>query len=130
MADKKGSNNITGLKSEAADKLIEQYDQEFDLTKRIELLKQLDAVIFNEHPYTLAWYLPCERILYWNKFGMSKTVMHKYSDWRGIFSTWWVDPDKEQKLKAARKSGALIGPIPPVEIRPWDDVEGETFGLN
>ena len=130
MADEEGSNNITGFKNADADSLIEEYDQEFDLARRVELLKQLDAVIYNEHPYALAWYLPCERILYWNKFGKPKTVLRKYDDWRGVFESWWVDPDKEQKLKAARKSGAALVPIPELEVRPWDDHAGEKVARN
>ena len=119
MAVKKGSNNITGLKSKQADAIIDVYDKEFDLAKRVGLLKQLDGVIFNQHPYALAWYLPCERILYWNKFGMPKTVLSKYGDYRDVFTRWWVDPDKAKKLKQARKSGKSFVPIPPVELHPW-----------
>ena len=130
MADEEGSNNITGLKNAEADKIIEEYDQEFDLKKRTELLRKLDAVIFNEHPYSLAWYLPCERILYWDKFGTPETVLPKYADWRAVFSTWWVDPSKEQTLKAARKNGTIITPIPPVEIRPWSANADQTAAAN
>jgi len=126
MADANGSNNISGIKSPEVDRLIEEYDKEFDLAKRTSLLRQIDGVIFNEHPYAMAWTISCERILYWNKFGMPPTVLHKYEDWRGVFSTWWVDPSKEQQLKAARKSGAAIAPIPPIEVRPWDGDDSKT----
>lgn len=126
MADENGSNNIAGLKNEEVDKLIAQYDEEFDLVKRTELLRKIDGLIFNEHPYAMAWNLPCERVLYWNKFGKPKTVFRKYEDWRGAFAGWWVDPEKDKQLKQARKSGAAITPIPPVVLKPWAETATET----
>ncbi len=121
MADEVGSNNITGFKSEKADQIIRQYDEEFDLQQRNQLLQQLDAEIFAQHPYAQDWYIPSQRILYWNKFGMPEGGLTKYADWRGVFSTWWVDPAKEQKLKAARQTGDPLTPIPPLEVKHWMD---------
>jgi microcin C transport system substrate-binding protein len=105
----------------AHDKLIAQYDEEFDLPKRTEILKKIDGLIYNEHPYVMAWGISCERVIYWNKFGTPDSVFRKYDDWRGAFSSWWVDPQKDKQLKQARKSGESITPIPPVEVRPWDE---------
>ena len=130
MADEKGSNNIPGFKSPLADELIEQYDKEFDLSNRTDLLRKLDGEVFKHHPYALEWYLPCQRILYWNKFGMPENVLHKYEDWRAVFSNWWVDPEKAAKLKTARSSGDSIRPIPPLEIRPWSNEESEQVRAN
>jgi microcin C transport system substrate-binding protein len=129
MSDQKGSNNITGFKNKAADELIEQYGQEFDRNKRTELLRQLDAVIFNEHPYILDWYLPCERIVYLNKFGMPKTVLPKYGEWKDAFAFWWVDPSKQQQLKAARENGTSL-PVPPLVIAPWSGPAGKTAAVD
>jgi microcin C transport system substrate-binding protein len=130
MADAEGSTNITGFANPEVDKIIEKYNAEFDLEKRTAMLRDIDAIVFNEHPYALAWYLPCERLLYWNKFGTPETVLPKYSDWRTVFAVWWVDPSKEKALKAARKSGAKLLPIPPKELRPWDGDTGKTAALN
>ena len=66
--------------------------------------------------------MPCERFIYWNKFGMPDTVLHKYQKWDDAFSTWWVDPEKERALKEARKTGSSL-PIPPMIVRPWDSQE-------
>jgi microcin C transport system substrate-binding protein len=121
MADEVGSNNITGFTSEKADQIIRRYDEEFDLTKRNELLRELDAEIFAQHPYAQDWFIPCQRVLYWNKFGMPQGGLTKYADWRGVFSTWWVDPKKERELKLARESGAAMTPMPPLEVKYWID---------
>jgi microcin C transport system substrate-binding protein len=118
MADKSGSNNITGFKSAVADKLINEYDAEFDLAKRNELLKKLDAEIHNQHPYALEWYNPSERILYWNKFGMPDYGLNKYDEWEDAYISWWYDEEKANALEEAKKSGKSF-PIPPLKVRSW-----------
>lgn len=121
MADDKGSNNITGFHSPRADDLIDKYDEEFDLESRYELLRKLDAELFQSHHYALAWSAPYERVLYWNKFGMPEFVLYKYHDWRSVFATWWIDSEKAARLKTARKTGQAIAPIPSVTVRYWVD---------
>ncbi len=128
MAGKNDNNNITGFKSDIVDELIEEYDKEFDQKKREGLLRKMDAEIFKSHHYSLEWYVPCERILYWNKFGTPQTVLPKYGDWREVFAYWWVDPQKKDALKDSRIKGNSITPIPPVIVKPWDATaeEGES----
>ena len=121
MADKEGSNNITGFKSPEVDALIQEYDAEFDQEKRNEILRQLDKLIYDQVPYALAWYNPCERIMYWNKFGMPDYGLPRYGEYESAFIYWWYDADKAERLKQTRKSGDEMGPIPDLQIRPWDD---------
>ncbi len=118
QSEKTGSNNVTGLKSDEADRLIEAYDAEFDKDKRNELLRQLDAEIFRHHPYVLDWYAPSQRLLYWNKFGTPDTVLLKYHEWDDVFSLWWVDPEKKKLLEDAEQTGAKLE-IPEAEVKPW-----------
>ena len=120
MADKNGSNNFIGFSHPDVDDLIDQYDKEFDLEKRNALLQQMDGLIFNEHPYVLDWYLPCERILYWNKFGTPDTVLLKYHEWDDVFALWWFDNEKATALKQAKRDGSSLS-VPPVDVRPWSD---------
>ncbi len=120
MADKVGSNNIMGFKSKKADELIEAYEKEFDHSKRVKLLQQLDHELYINYPYSLAWYIPCQRIIYKNKFGKPKTVFNKYADWRSVFTTWWVDPQKEKSLKSAKKTKSKLDQIPEEIIKPWE----------
>jgi len=119
MADASGSNNLTGLKDAEIDRLIEEYDKEFDIHRRTELLRELDGKVFATHHYALAWYLPSQRLLYWRKFGMPEFVLPKYTDWRAVFAYWWVDPQQAAALKAAQKSGEAILPLPDAEVRHW-----------
>ena len=124
MAGVTGSNNFAGFKSDAADKIIDQYNEEFDMAKRQELLRQLDAEVFKLHPYALEWYIPCQRIIYWNKFGMPDTVFSKYGDWREVFTTWWIDRAKVKALLMAKDSGEKL-PVPERVLKPWSSDKAE-----
>ena len=120
MADQKSSDNYSGFKSPEADALIEKYSQSFDLKERTKLLRELDGIVFRAHPYMLDWYIPCQRIIWWKKFGMPSTVFTKYGDWTEAYSLWWYDPEMEKELQAAQRAGKPLLPIPPRIVRPWD----------
>ena len=119
QADDTGSNNFPGFANEKVDALIDEYDSEFDLSKRTELLRQIDGVVYNQHPYILDWYLPNERIFYWNKFGMPDTVLRKYDEYEDVYALWWIDPEKEKALKEARKSGGSM-PLQEMIVKPFE----------
>jgi len=120
MADSIGSINYAGFKSPEADKIIARYSESFELKDRTALLRELDGIIFQAHPYMLDWYVPYQRMVYWNKFGMPKAVLPKYNDWRAVYSTWWFDPELAAQLAEARKSGQAMKSIPPREVRFWN----------
>ena len=121
MADKSGSNNITGFKNERVDELIELYNAEFDPAKRSEYLREMDGIIYKQYPYSLDWYNPCERILYWNKFGLPDFKLPKYGEYESAFTYWWYDKDKAAELKKTLKSGTKMQEVPKLQHRPWDD---------
>lgn len=120
LADKEGSNNIVGFKNPEVDKLIEEYNQEFDVAKRIEILKKIDGLVCAEHPYSFAWYMPSQRVMYWDKFGMPEFGLHRYMEFDDAFPTWWVDPEKEKRLKEARRANQALEPTP-IEHRYWQE---------
>lgn len=122
LADKEGSNNMVGFKNKEVDKLIAQYNQEFDLQKRIEILQKIDGLYCAEHPYTFAWYMPSQRVMYWDKFGMPEYGLHRYAQYDDVFSTWWVDPEKEKTLKEARRTNKAL-PEQPIESHYWEEYE-------
>ena len=125
MAAKKNSQNISGVSDPAIDKLIDEYDVEFDHKKRIGILRELDAKLFDLAPYSLDWYIPAQRLLFWNKFGLPKGGLGKYKDWRDVFVSWWVDPAKEAELKKLKKSGTGKMATPPAEDKFWISQTGE-----
>ena len=111
--DLPNGNNITGFADERVDELIERIKGEFDLEKRREVIREIDAILVDHVPYVLLWNIDYVRLLYWNRFGMPDQVLTKYGDDSSAEALWWADPMMEADLKAARESGDKLPPRPP-----------------
>lgn len=103
LADKSDTNNITGLKNDRIDEILEKYPEMFDLDDRIAAVQEIDGLLYKERPYILNWYGPFNRILYWNKFGMPESHFTKFGDYNDMLSLWWYDEEKDQALQEAMK---------------------------
>ncbi|PCJ21216.1 MAG: hypothetical protein COB02_01125 [Candidatus Cloacimonadota bacterium] len=101
FADQKNSSNRWGVKNKEVDRLTEAYNKEFDFNKRVKLLKELDLILANEYLIAFDWYAPAARLVFWNKFGMPKTIISKTGDYRDAPSMWWYDKSKDDELKNA-----------------------------
>lgn len=98
-ADMAGSQNYAGIKNPVVDALIEEIIEAPDRQSLVAATKALDRVLLWEHYVVPHWYVPSVRLVYWNKFGMLKDPLMK-----GVqLMTWWVDPKKDQALKALRQ---------------------------
>ncbi|MBM79186.1 MAG: hypothetical protein CMJ78_01170, partial [Planctomycetaceae bacterium] len=120
LADKNDNNNITGFKNARVDEICKQYDVSFDQNERRALIQEVDKIVTDEHPYVLWWYQPCQRVMYWNKFGVPEYGFRRVADYDDFYTTWWIDPDKEAKLKDARKNDQKLE-VPPIEIHYWEE---------
>jgi len=126
FADKKNTNNIYGFKNKRVDKICETYNFEYDLEKRIKLIKELDSLLMNEYLVALNWYSDNLRLLYWNKFGMPEFVLSGISyngeitssATESILAYWWIDEKLEQKLKEAKGKEVML-PGKPAEVDFW-----------
>ncbi len=105
LADVHHTNNITGVKNSEIDEILEKYREMFDLNERIEAIRKLDGILYQEHPYILDWYGPFNRILYWNHFGMPESYFTKFGNYRNIFTLWWYEEEKAKALKEAMNNG-------------------------
>ena len=111
-ADRKGSNNITGFRSEAVDREIAAEKTMESVPERMAAYRRIDALIAAECPYALLWSVDTVRLLYWNKFGTPKTVLSRYSDEDAILSYWWYDEDKAAELKEAMENHTCLPDVP------------------
>lgn len=95
-ADLKGTQNYSGIKNPAVDKLIERVVYAKDRDELIAATHALDRVLLWNYYVVPQWYQDKINVAYWNKFGMPE----KQPEYLGIdpFS-WWVDPAKEKALK-------------------------------
>ncbi len=107
-ADRSGSSNLPGFKNAEVDRLIEAEKRMETMAERQEAYRQVDALIAKEHPYALLWNTPTTRLLYWNKFGMPRTVLSRYSDEQSILSYWWFDEDRAAELERARETHTCL----------------------
>jgi len=111
-ADQKASQNYTGVKDEEVDRLIEMQKVEYDMNKRIEILKQIDNRLAEIMPYLFLWQADHGRILYWNKYQTPKYVFDKFGQEESIITYWWEDPELVQTLEQAKKEKKSLAKKP------------------
>jgi microcin C transport system substrate-binding protein len=115
------SGNITGFSLPKIDELCTQYDQSYDVTERIRLLRELDLLACNQSHYAFGWVAPyAARVAFWNRFGYPQSGLPYSGDWRSIPLLWWVDPEKDKKLEQAKKNDSLTFPEEPIQIDFWN----------
>ena len=107
-ADHDGGNNLTGFKSEEADRLINLEKGEFSVEKRMDYYRQMDSIFAANMPYILLWNTSQTRLLYWNKFGMPKAVLGKYGTETAAVRYWWYDEDAAEELEEAISSNSFL----------------------
>lgn len=98
-ADREGSRNTAGIKNPAIDKLI---DKVVFATSREELVaatNALDRVLLWNFYVAPHWHYPYERIVTWDIFGRPEKLPSQSS---GLTQVWWIDPQKQKALEAAR----------------------------
>ena len=103
-ADQKASQNYPGVQDAEIDRLIDQQKVEYDMDKRIEIIKQIDDRLAEIIPYIFLWQSDHGRILYWNKFQTPEYVFDKFSQEESIITYWWEDPDLATSLTEAMES--------------------------
>ena len=96
-ADQNGSQNYTGIKSPAIDKLIERIVFAKDRDDLVTATHALDRVLLWNHLIVPHWYIPIERTARWDRFGRPE----KLPDFSvGFPSIWWWDVEKAKKTAA------------------------------
>ena len=128
LADTNNTNNITGVKIPRVDQLIDQYNKEFDLQKRIALIRELDGILTNDYQYVLQWYGPSQRLAYWNRYGQPKGTLTRIGHYTsdillgpGMEQLWWIDAAKSQKLEKARQDPSIKLETAAVEDHYWQE---------
>ncbi len=94
QAKGEGSNYVSFINKES-DSLLEAFRVEFDETKRIEMIKKWQKLIYDEQPYTFLW-SPKSRYIYNARFKNTRFYNRGSSP---IVSEWWV-PKGTQKYSA------------------------------
>jgi microcin C transport system substrate-binding protein len=119
LADVPDNNNFFGLKNERIDQLIKNYNTEFDLEKRIRIGKEVDKIVCDVHPVSFGIKRLYRRFLFWDKFGYPEYMVDRFvGNSESVFFLWWIDPEKETRLKDAIQNNKEL-PIGDVDIKYW-----------
>ncbi len=122
-ADPDNTNNYWGLKNNRVDEICEEYNNEFDLKKRIELIRELDSILTNQYMYAFLFYSDALKLLYWNKFGTPEFVLDRIESlgyWEYMIPKyWWYDEEADKALQNAIENDLKLPPKP-AEIRYWE----------
>ena len=121
LADKPNTNNLTGFKNKRADEIMDAEQVTFDQAARVKMLRELDSILMDSKQYALAWYAPYTRIAFWNKFGHPNFYLGKISDFEGVLSTWWYDPEKAEIVAKGRSDKSVKMDVPPADVTFWPD---------
>ena len=96
-----------------------EYDKADSQRERERVIQEIDGIIYHQHPYVLGWYGPSQRFIYWNKIGMPPWGASRRADSGEYWYGFWVDPEKEKALEAARKDASLSMEVEPIHNRFW-----------
>ena len=114
-AERPGGNNITGFSNPRVDELITRQKTEFDLQKRHDMVREIDAILVEESPYVLLWNSNTTHLLYWNRFGMPDTVLSRFGNEDSVITYWWFDPASDADLADAVRTRRSL-PRRPVDV--------------
>lgn len=99
-ADREGSANVAGIKNPAVDKIINRIVGAKDREELVAATRALDRVLLWNFYMVPQWYLPADRIAYWDKFGRPEKLPSQSP--AVPLRTWWIDAEKAKALDAAR----------------------------
>ena len=89
--------NFTSYHNPAADSLMEAYRVEFDENKRIEMIKQLQKILYDDQAYTFLW-TPKARYIYGERFKNVRWYPTPITSYQ--LTEWWV-PANVRKYQSA-----------------------------
>ena len=107
-ADRKGSNNVTGFKSDEVDRLIAEEKGFESASARLDAYRKIDALIAKEVPYVLLWQTDSTRLLYWNKFGTPDGILAPCDREESVLPYWWYDEDRAAELERSMKGNGFL----------------------
>jgi len=118
-ADQLNNNNVTAFANDRVDELCTAYDNEYEVQGRKQLIREMDGIIYKEMPYVLDWFNPAQRLLYWNKLRQPAWGGIKTGDYDSLLFTWWIDPELESQLNAAKADPTATMDPGPRKNRFW-----------
>ncbi|PJK31578.1 extracellular solute-binding protein [Minwuia thermotolerans] len=98
-AERPGSRNLAGIRSEAVDRLIDNIIFAENREALVTATRALDRVLLHSHIVIPQWHISALRIAYWDKFGRPPVDPDYGVD---VFA-WWILPEKAAELAETYK---------------------------
>ena len=98
-ADQPGSRNLAGLRNPAVDELVERLIAAPDRPALVACARALDRLLQWQFLCIPNWYLPGDRIAFWDRFGYPDPKPDVGTTWL----YWWEDADKARTLPQRRQ---------------------------
>lgn len=117
----KNNNNTWAFGTAYTDSLIDVYRYDTDKQRRLTAMHELDAIIQDEAFYVPFFHGPFLRFLYWDHvqfpdFFYPKRTDQQITDWQ----VWWIDEEREARLKEAMANGTSLGEDTVVDVDPYN----------
>ena len=103
-----GSRNYMGIKNPAIDELIDNIVEAKTRKELVNYIQAMDRILTHQFYIVPNWYIPYDRIVYWNKFSRPKINPSQSIIINNILEWWWFDESKATRLKNARASGSAL----------------------
>lgn len=108
VADIKGSQNLSGIKSPALDALIERIIAANDRDELRVACRAFDRVFRAGRYWVPQWYSSSHRVAYWDVFAHAPTIP-RYAGGVGAPDLWWQDDAKARKPEQAKPESSKSG---------------------
>ncbi len=121
LAQKPGSANVPGLALDAVDSLCAEYVNSPVRDEQRRIIRELDELLYNAHPYALGWFAGYVRFAFWDRFGHPPSLLTRTGEILPtmMIRTWWFDDDAERRLQRAMADETAL-PQGETEVRPWE----------
>ena len=98
------------------------YDVEFDQPKRVEIIREIDGILANEHHYVLKWdgAVSANRLLEQVR-APARLLVTRSATTTISSGSWWIDPEKSAQVTRAMSDPSLKLPVEPLENRYWQE---------
>ncbi len=103
-AEQSGSRNLAGIKDPVVDQLVERMIASSSRAELVANTKALDRVLLAGFYVIPNWYMPADRILYWDKFSRPEVSIKS-----GVMTgRWWYDEEKAERLTTVMSDGSSL----------------------
>ena len=117
--ESKNNNNVWAFGTAHTDSLIDVYRFDTDKERRLAAMHELDAIVQDEAFYVPFWHAPFMRFLHWDHLRFPESYFPKRTQQMTDWQVFWVDEDRQARLREAMAEGRSLGEDTVVDVDPY-----------